>query len=54
MSRARAGPNPPLKKILHPATKEKLFRHGNKEEGEQPCEHNTAARRDERVEMKKA
>ena len=31
-------PNPPLQKILHPATKEKFFRYGNKEEREQPRE----------------
>ncbi len=34
--------NPPLEKILHPATKEKLFRHGDKEEREQPGEQQRA------------
>ena len=47
-------PNPPLEKILHPATKEKLFRHGNKEEGEQPREQSAPDRRDEGMEMEKA
>ena len=29
---------PPLQKILHPATKEKFFRYGNKEKSEDPRE----------------
>ena len=44
-------PNPPLEKILHPSAKEKLFRNGNKEEGEDPSQENMPKRRHMGVEM---
>ena len=34
----RVRPDAPLEKVLHPATEEKLFRNGDKEEGEDPSE----------------
>src|SRR5579859_601574 len=46
--------NATLKKILHPAAKEELLRHGDKEEREQPCEHSARNRRKDRMEMEEA
>ena len=54
MSKARVVPTLPLQEILHPATKEKLFRHGHKEEREHPREQGAPYRRDQGMEMEKA
>ena len=54
MSSPRAGPTRRSRKVLHPATKKKLFRHGNEKEGEQPREQNPADRGDKGVQMEEA
>ena len=54
MSRARHGPYAAREKILHPAAEEKLFRDGDKEEGEDPPQENMPDRRHVGVEMEEA
>jgi hypothetical protein len=47
-------PDPAIEKILHPATKEKFFRHGNKKERKDPGGESVKDRRGDRLEMEEA